>query len=205
MSNLNEQIELLEQSETERQQAQRVKEYTIEQLLYRVIGEAPRGGLAETPKRVVKAWAHWTSGYALDAKEILKVFEDGAEGCDEMVVRKNIPIYSHCEHHLAPIFGTCTIAYIPDGKIVGLSKMDRLADMFARRLQVQERMTNQIADAMMEHLQPKGVGVFINARHMCVESRGVQNQDSATVTQALRGVFKTQDATRNEFLALARS
>lgn len=181
------------------------KLWVIQQLLSSVIGEADREGLRETPKRVVKAWAHWTSGYTLNAKDILKVFEDGAEGCDEMVVRKNIPIYSHCEHHLAPIFGTCTIAYIPDGKIVGLSKMDRLADMFARRLQVQERMTNQIADAMMEHLNPKGVGVFINARHMCVESRGVQNQDSATVTQALRGVFKTEHATRDEFLALARA
>lgn len=176
----------------------------IQQLLSQVIGQQPRPGIAETPERVVKAWKFWTSGYSKDAASILKVFEDGAEGCDQMVVRKNIPIYSHCEHHLAPIFGTCTIAYIPDGKIVGLSKMDRLADMFARRLQVQERLTNQIADAMWENLQPKGVGVFINARHMCVESRGVQNQDSATVTQALRGVFLTEQATREEFLALAR-
>lgn len=181
------------------------KRNVVQQLLSTVIGQEPREGLADTPKRVVKAWAHWTSGYALNAADILKVFEDGAEGCDEMVVRKDIPIYSHCEHHLAPIFGTCTIAYIPNGKIVGLSKMDRLADMFARRLQVQERMTNQIADAMMEHLQPKGVAVYINARHMCVESRGVMNQNSGTVTQALRGVFKTQPETRNEFLALARS
>jgi GTP cyclohydrolase I len=194
------QLELLSQVDE-----RNLKENVIRQLLHRVIGESQRGGLEETPKRVVKAWAHWTSGYAMNAGEILKVFEDGAEGCDEMVVRRNIPIYSHCEHHLAPIFGTCTIAYIPNGKIVGLSKMDRLADMFARRLQVQERMTTQIADAMMEHLNPKGVGVYINARHMCVESRGVQNQDSSTITQALRGVFKENQATREEFLALARS
>lgn len=179
-------------------------ENTVTQLITNVIGQPMRPGLAETPTRVVKAWQKWTSGYAMKAEDILKVFEDGAESCDQMVVRKNIPIYSHCEHHLAAIFGTCTIAYIPDGKIVGLSKMDRLADMFARRLQVQERMTNQIADAMFEILKPKGVGVFINARHMCVESRGVQNQDSATITQALRGVFLTEQATREEFLALAR-
>jgi GTP cyclohydrolase I len=180
-------------------------ENVITQLITNVIGTDMREGLVETPKRVVKAWAHWCGGYALKAEDILKVFEDGAESCDQMVVRKNIPIYSHCEHHLAAIFGTCTIAYIPDGKIVGLSKMDRLADMYARRLQVQERMTNQIADAMFNILKPKGVGVFINARHMCVESRGVQNQDSATITQALRGVFLTEQATREEFLALARN
>jgi GTP cyclohydrolase I len=203
MNNLNEQMELLAQVGS--RNLQKEQETVIEQLLRNVIGEVNRPGLEETPKRVVKAWKHWTSGYALNPADILKVFEDGAENCDEMVVRKDIPIYSHCEHHLAPIFGRCTIAYIPNGKIVGLSKMDRLADMFARRLQVQERLTNQIADAMFEHLNPKGVGVWISARHMCVESRGVQNQNSETVTQALRGVFKTEHATRAEFLALTRS
>jgi GTP cyclohydrolase I len=122
-----------------------------------------------------------------------------------MVVRKGIRIYSHCEHHLAPIIGECTIAYIPNGRVVGLSKLDRLADAFGRRLQVQERLTTQIADALMEHLQPKGVGVYINAKHMCVESRGVAQHNSDTVTQALRGVFKDQPETRAEFVALARS
>jgi GTP cyclohydrolase I len=178
----------------------------IYDLLQQIIGTDPaREGLVETPARVVKAWKHWCSGYALRAEDILKVFEDGAEGCDQMVVRKNIPIYSHCEHHLAAIIGRCTIAYIPDGKVVGLSKMDRIADMFARRLQVQERMTNQIADAMFGNLKPLGVGVWISARHLCVESRGVQNQDSETITVALRGVFKEQAETRAEFLALARA
>lgn len=182
------------------------KEEIVRDLLVEVMGvNADREGLAETPARVAKAWAFWTSGYALKAEDILKVFEDGAHGYDEMIVRKNIPIYSHCEHHAAAIIGKCTIAYIPDGKIVGLSKMDRLADMFARRLQVQERMTTQIADAMFSILAPKGVGVWISARHLCVESRGVQNQDSETVTCALRGVFQDQPATRSEFLALARS
>lgn len=178
-------------------------EAVIQSLLGGVIGEdIYREGLLETPKRVVKAWKHWTSGYKVDIAGLLKVFEDGAEGYDEMVVRKNIRIYSHCEHHLAPIIGDCTIAYIPDGKVVGLSKLDRLADAFARRLQVQERLTTQIADALMEHLQPKGVGVHINARHMCIESRGVAQHSSDTVTSALRGVMKTEAATRAEFLAL---
>lgn len=188
------------------QAARSIKENVVRNLLQVVIGENPdRGGLAETPKRVVKAWEHWTSGYSVDIPGLLKVFEDGAENYDEMVVRKGIRIYSHCEHHLAPIIGECTIAYIPSGRVVGLSKLDRLADAFARRLQVQERLTTQIADALMENLNPKGVGVFINAEHLCVASRGVQQVHSDTVTCALRGVFKDQPETRAEFLALARS
>jgi GTP cyclohydrolase IA len=163
-----------------------------------------REGLAETPKRVVDAWKHWCSGYDVDVAALLKSFEDGANGYDEMVVRKGIPVYSHCEHHLAAIFGICTVAYIPSGKIVGLSKMDRLVDAFARRLQVQERMTNQIADAMMEHLKPLGVGVWMSCRHLCIESRGVQNMDSTTITTSLRGVFMDKPAVRAEFLAAAR-
>jgi GTP cyclohydrolase I len=170
------------------------------------VGENPdREGLHETPARVVKAWEFWTRGYAMNPADILKTFEDGAENCDEMVVRKDIPLYSKCEHHMADIFGVCTIAYIPNGRVVGLSKMDRLVEVFAARLQVQERLTTQIADAMMEHLKPKGVGVWVSARHMCVESRGVRNRDSETQTTALRGVFKDQDATRAEFMSLVRS
>jgi GTP cyclohydrolase I len=118
-------------------------------------------------------------------------------------VVRDIPIHSFCEHHLASIFGTATIGYLPNGKIVGLSKLSRLADMFARRLQVQERMTNQIADALMEHLQPLGCGVMINARHMCMESRGVCQQGTSTVTSALRGAFRDDPQTRAEFLNLA--
>ena len=174
--------------------------------LLQLIGEDPtREGLLETPARVVKAWKHWCSGYGKDPAKLLKVFEDGAEKYDQMVVRKDIPIYSHCEHHLAAIIGKCTIAYIPRGNVLGLSKLDRLADMFARRLQVQERLTNQIADALVEHLDPIGVGVWISARHLCVESRGVASANSETITTALRGCIRDQDAARAEFLALARS
>lgn len=172
--------------------------------LLQLIGENPdRGGLEETPARFIKAFRHYCSGYGKDAATILKTFKDGADDYDQMVVVKDIPIYSHCEHHLAAIIGTATIAYIPNGKIVGLSKMSRLADMFARRLQVQERMTNQIADAMMEHLQPLGVGVVIKARHLCMESRGVCQQGHHTITVALRGVIKDEPQTRAEYLQLA--
>lgn len=162
-----------------------------------------REGLQETPDRVAKAWEFWTSGYSKDVGAILKTFEDGAEGVDEMVVVKDIPFYSHCEHHMAPIFGTATIGYLPSKRIVGLSKLSRVLEVFARRLQVQERLTCQVADALMEHLEPIGVGVVIKARHMCMESRGVCQQGHHTITSALRGVFKSEPETRAEFLRLA--
>lgn len=181
--------------------------YAAYRLVYALEGlsraEELREGLQETPARVAKAWEFWTSGYGQNAAEILKVFEDGAENYDEMVLVKDIPIYSHCEHHLAPIFGTASIAYIPDGRIVGLSKLSRLADMHARRLQVQERLTNDIAADLWEHLKPKGVGVLIRARHMCMESRGLCQQGHHTITSALRGVIKDQPEARAEFLRLA--
>lgn len=173
--------------------------------LLQYIGENPeRGGLLDTPQRVLKAWKHWCGGYDIDPATLLKTFEDGAENCDEMIVRR-VPFYSHCEHHMAAIIGVAIVAYIPNKKIVGLSKIDRVVDAFARRLQVQERLTNQIAEAIQEHLQPKGVGVWVNARHLCIESRGVRNQDSVTDTLALRGAFKNDEKTRQEFLAVARS
>jgi GTP cyclohydrolase I len=173
--------------------------------LLQFIGEDPtREGLRDTPKRVLKAWAEWCKGYTADPKEILKAFEDGAERYDEMVMVKDIPIYSHCEHHLAPFFGTVTIAYVPDGHIIGLSKLSRLADIFSKRLQVQERLTSQIADALVEALNPRGVGVVIKARHLCMESRGICKQGELTVTSAVRGVFKDKPEARAEFLDLAR-
>ncbi len=162
-----------------------------------------RQGLEETPARMAKAWEHFTSGYSVDIAKLLKTFEDGAENYDEMVMVKDIPIYSRCEHHLESIFGTATIAYIPNGRVVGLSKLSRVADAFARRLQVQERLTTQIANAIDEHLQPKGVGVIIKARHLCMESRGVCQQGHHTITSALRGVIKSDPTARAEFLQLA--
>lgn len=175
----------------------------IRDFLEVIVGEdISRGGLLETPKRVAKAWAHWTSGYAVDPASVLKTFEDGAENVDEMVAVVDIPFYSHCEHHLAPFFGTATIAYIPNGKVVGLSKLSRLLQIYAKRLQVQERLTNQVADALYDLLDAKGVGVRVKARHLCIESRGVAQQGTVTVTTALRGVFKDQPETRAEFLKL---
>lgn len=183
----------------------------ISSLLYRLevqdFDKGLRKGLVETPDRVAKAWEHWTSGYNQDPGAILKVFDDGGENYDEMVVIKNIPVYSHCEHHLAPFFGTATVAYIPNTvrqHIIGLSKAARLVNVFARRLQVQERLTTQIADALQQHLNPIGVGVLIECRHMCMESRGVAMQGVTTTTSALRGAIKEQPAARAEFLGLGK-
>lgn len=161
-----------------------------------------RPGLQETPIRVAKAFSHWFGGYAVDVPGLFKVFEDGAEGADQMVAVVRIPFYSKCEHHMADIFGHATVAYIPSGRIVGLSKLNRVVDAFARRLQVQERLTNNIADAIQQHLEPVGVGVYITARHMCMESRGVCQHGHHTVTTALRGAIKDEPQTRAEFLAL---
>jgi len=171
--------------------------------LLQYLGEDPtRGGLKETPKRFLKAWDHYSSGYDQKPEDILKVFEDGAESYDEMVLVKDIPVYSHCEHHLAPFFGVAHVGYIPDGRIVGLSKLSRLVDIYARRLQVQERLTSQIANALEEHLKPLGVAVVVECRHLCMESRGIQRQGSATVTSAMRGAMREAHEARAEFLTL---
>jgi GTP cyclohydrolase IA len=170
--------------------------------LLSLVGEDPdREGLRETPARVLKAWKHWCQGYDQSAADVLKTFADGAEGCDEMVVVRDIEIYSHCEHHMAPFFGVAHVAYIPDKRIVGLSKLARVVDIFSQRLQVQERLTNQVADTIMEVLQPLGVGVVIEAKHFCMCSRGVNKQGSTTITSALRGAIKDKPSARAEFLA----
>jgi GTP cyclohydrolase I len=169
------------------------------------LGEDPdRPGLRETPARVEKAWKHWTAGYTQNPADLLKTFEDGAEKYNELIVVRNIPVYSHCEHHLAPFFGKATIGYMPDGKIVGLSKLTRLMECFAKRLQVQERLTIQVANALMESLQPKAVGVVIRCRHLCMESRGIRTPGEETVTSAMLGELQPNLAMRTEFLALAR-
>ena len=173
--------------------------------LLQFIGEDPeRGGLKETPQRVTKAWEEWASGYGKDPKTILKVFDDGGEAYDQIVLVRDIPFYSHCEHHLAPFFGTAHVGYIPDGRIVGLSKLPEVVDIFARRLQVQERLTNQIADAIWDNLKPKAVGVVMSARHLCMESRGKKKSGSSTVTSALRGTMLTEPDCRAEFFNLIK-
>ncbi len=167
-----------------------------------LIGEDPnREGLRQTPERFEKALRFLTNGYAQDPDKVL----NGAmfSVCyDEMVVVKDIEMYSLCEHHLLPFFGKCHVAYIPNKKVVGLSKIPRLVNMFARRLQIQERLTNQIARAIEEKLAPQGVGVIIEARHLCMVMRGVEKQNSQAVTSAMLGVFRENKQTRDEFLAL---
>ena len=175
--------------------------------LLEYIGEDPsREGLQETPRRVLKAWKEWAQGYGMDPADILKTFKDGAENCgDEFVIVRSIPIVSKCEHHLADITGIAHVGYIPDGRIVGLSKLARLTDLYARRLQVQERLTNQIADALDAHLKPKGVGVVIHASHARMSTRGVKVHGSITTTSAMRGACLTKPEARTEFLTLCES
>jgi GTP cyclohydrolase I len=169
------------------------------------VGEDPdRPGLVETPARVLKAWKHWSSGYGQDPSEVMKVFEDGAEDYNELIVVRNIPVYSHCEHHLAPFFGKATIGYLPAGKIVGLSKLTRLVECFSKRLQVQERLTMQVANSLMDILEPRAVGVVIRCRHLCMESRGIKTAGEETVTSAMLGEIRSNLAMRTEFLDLAR-
>lgn len=173
--------------------------------LLQYIGEDPsREGLAETPARFLKAWAEWTRGYKMDVDHLFKDFGDGAENYDEMVMVDPIPFYSHCEHHLAAIFGTVHLAYIPSGRIAGLSKFCRLVDAFACRLQVQERLTVQIADSIVQYLAPIGCGVVVRARHFCMESRGAKKPGTETQTIALRGCMKDEPSCRAEFLSLIK-
>src|SRR6267154_2631484 len=167
------------------------------------LGEDPdREGLRDTPKRVEKAYKFLTSGYGADIDRVLNNALFSVD-YNEMVIVKDIDFYSLCEHHLLPFFGKCHVAYIPSNKVIGLSKIPRLVDVFARRLQVQERMTQQIADAIQDAIQPQGVGVVIEARHLCMMMRGVEKQNSSTVTSAMVGVFQKQN-TRSEFLSLVR-
>jgi GTP cyclohydrolase I len=168
------------------------------------IGEDPgRDGLVDTPKRMDQAMRFLTRGYTQDVNTVLHgaLFD---VDYDEMVIVKEIEFFSMCEHHLLPFFGKAHVAYVPNGKVIGLSKIPRLVDVFARRLQVQERLTTEIADAIDEAIHPQGVGVILEAQHLCMMMRGVEKQHSATVTSAMRGAFKSQQQTRNEFLSLVR-
>lgn len=165
------------------------------------VGEVvERPGLVETPARAARAWLEFTRGYTQDPADVLKVFEDGAQRVDQMVIVKDIPVFSLCEHHLVPFFGVAHVGYIPSGRVVGLSKFARLVDVFAKRLQVQERLTQQIANALMEHVRPIGAGVVVECRHLCMEMRGVQRVGSKTRTQALTGAILEDARARSEFL-----
>lgn len=175
-------------------------------VMLRQRGEDPdREGLRETPERYLKALDFWLSGYHRQPEDVLKLFEDGASGYDTMVFQANLPIYSLCEHHMAPFFGLAHVAYIPNKRIVGLSKIARVCDIYARRLQVQERLGSQIADCLMTHLAPEGVGVVLQCRHLCMESRGVQKAGTVTMTSALRGSFRDQPEVRAEFMSLVNA
>jgi GTP cyclohydrolase I len=170
--------------------------------ILKFIGEDPqREGLINTPKRVRKAWEFLCSGYNLDPNEIIQSALFTSSN-DEMVVVKDIEFYSTCEHHMLPIIGKAHVAYVPNGKVIGLSKIPRVVDVFARRLQIQEQLTEQIADAINDAINPKGVAVVIDARHMCMEMRGVEKICSTTVTSALRGIFKQEKKTKDEFLSI---
>ena len=177
-------------------------EELIEKLLIE-LGENPsREGLKDTPERVTKSMKFLTEGYWVDIDELVNgaLFTDN--NTDEMVIVKDIDIFSLCEHHLLPFFGKCHVAYLPQGKLIGLSKIPRVVDAFSRRLQVQERLTTQIADCINEILQPKGVAVVIDALHLCMAMRGVQKQSSYTTTSSMLGYFKSNPSTRSEFLSL---
>jgi len=176
-------------------------EKTVNDMLISIGEDSKREGLAKTPQRVAKAYEFLTSGYKQNIDKVLNgaIFK---EKYDEMVLVKNIDFYSLCEHHLLPFYGKVHIAYIPNGKIVGLSKIPRIVDVYSRRLQVQERMTQQIADTINEYLEPQGVAVVSEAFHMCMMMRGVQKQNSSATTSAVHGIFKEDARTRTEFLDL---
>ena len=168
------------------------------------IGEDPtREGLLDTPKRASKAFSFLMEGYGMDPEKIINgaMFESD---CNDMIISKNIELYSMCEHHMLPFIGKVHIGYIPDKKVIGLSKLARITDMFARRLQIQERLTNQIAETLEKYLQPKGVAVVIEAKHLCMMMRGVEKQNSVMQTSTMLGLFQNNNATRAEFLSLIK-
>ncbi|MTI10168.1 GTP cyclohydrolase I FolE [Curvivirga aplysinae] len=168
-------------------------------------GDDPtREGLLDTPARVVRAYEEYFAGYQNDPVKVLQRTFEETDGYDEIVMLRDIPFESHCEHHIAPIIGTAHVAYLPDSRVVGISKLARVVEIFAKRLQTQEIMTVQVADAIQEALQPQGVAVVIDAVHQCMTTRGIQKQGVATVTSRMTGVFRSQPETRREFLAMIK-
>ncbi|MFC1810143.1 GTP cyclohydrolase I FolE [Patescibacteria group bacterium] len=175
----------------------KIKEFTKQFIKH--IGDDPnREGLEDTPDRFAKAWDKLYSGYNQKPEDVLTIFDD--EKYDEMIVVKDIEFYSTCEHHLIPFFGKAHVGYIPNGKIIGLSKIPRIVEIYSRRLQNQERLTSQIANALNDALSPKGVGVILEAKHMCMMARGVEKQNTTVTTSSVKGIFKSNDKTRAEFL-----
>jgi len=178
-----------------------IKAHIVKQLQY--IGEDPeREGLVETPNRIVRSWKELYCGYSQDPKELLTTFD--SDGYDQIVLLKDIEMYSMCEHHMLPFYGKAHVAYIPDKKVIGISKLARLVDMFARRLKIQERLGEQVTSTLMEMLQPKGVACIIEACHMCMRMRGVSKQQSTMVTSSLKGVFLTKGEARQELMGLIK-
>lgn len=184
--------------ETQPTDSQAIRHCLVQILQY--IGEDPnREGLRETPDRILRSWQELFAGYQQRPEDVLKVFEDGS--CDEMVILKDIEFYSVCEHHWLPFFGSLSIGYLPHKKVIGVSKLARLAEIYTRRLQIQERLTAQIADALMDALEPKGVMVICEAQHLCMTARGVGKQHSKMITSAIRGSFLANPQAKQEFLS----
>lgn len=170
--------------------------------ILKYIGDDPeREGLLETPERMIKSWTKLFGGYNMKVEDVMKTFKEGK--CDEMVILKDIEFYSTCEHHFLPFFGKISIGYIPNDKVIGVSKLARLVEIYARRLQIQERLVGQVADDIMKYLDAKGCMVVAEAQHMCMTARGVEKQNSLMITNAIRGVFK-QEEVRNEFLKMIK-
>lgn len=194
-----------DKNETGQKPTRAEAEAAVETLI-RWIGEDPsREGLRETPARVVRAYEEMFAGYGGDPEAVLsRVFHE-VSGYDDIVLVRDIDFTSHCEHHMVPVIGKAHVAYVPDGRVVGLSKIPRVVDIFARRLQTQEAMTQEVAEAMLEGLQPKGVAVLLEAEHLCMSMRGVRKHGSTTVTMAFKGVFDADRAERDRFLAMVRA
>lgn len=173
--------------------------------LLEYIGDNPdREGLLDTPKRVIKAYSEWFKGYKEDPKEILQRTFDEVEGYDDIIILRNIRFSSHCEHHMTPILGTVSVGYLPNNRVVGISKLARVVDSFAKRLQIQEVFTKQIADVIQEVLKPKGVAVIVRGHHLCIGTRGANKPESEMITSSMSGVFMDNPQARSEFLLLER-
>jgi len=180
-----------------------VMEEQYRKLIESIGEDANRDGLKKTPQRAAKAFTYLTDGYKLDVHKVINNAMFPSDN-DEMIIVKDIELYSLCEHHLLPFFGKCHVGYLPDGKIIGLSKVARVVDIFARRLQVQENLTKQIAETLMQHTGAKGVGVVIEAKHLCMMMRGVEKQNSIMKTSCMLGDFRSSNSTRSEFLTLIK-